>query len=261
MRLEKIAENRVRRVMRLGPRALAVRLATGALRRAAGRQSLRPGQVRFGDLRRTAPLSQWFGFDRGTPVDRIYIERFLARNAGAIRGRVLEVGDNSYTLRFGGAAVTRSDVLHVDESNPHATLIGDLADGAGLPGAAFDCIVLTQTLHLLFDLRKAVATLHRMLVPGGILLITVPGVSSVDRGEWGPSWHWSLTALSLEQLLAERFGSANLAVESHGNVLAAASFLYGLAAEELTQAEIDASDPRYPVIVAARAIKAEGPAS
>jgi SAM-dependent methyltransferase len=261
VRLERMAEGRVRRLLGLGPRALAARLATVALRRAADRQPPRPGEVRFGDLRRTAPLSQWFGFDRGTPVDRVYIEGFLSRNAGPIRGRVLEVGDNSYTLRFGGPAVMRSDVLHVDDSNPHATLIGDLSDGAGLPGAAFDCIVLTQTLHLLFDLRKAVATLHRMLVPGGTLLVTVPGVSSVDRGEWGPSWHWSLTPLSLQQLLAERFGSANLAVESHGNVLAAASFLYGLAAEELTQAEIDATDPRYPVIVAARAVKAEGPAA
>ena len=85
---------------------------------------------------------------------------------------MLEIGDNSYTLRFGGAEVTRSDVLHVDDSNPHATIVGDLADGGALPEAAFDCIVLTQTLHLLFDLRGAVAHLHRMLAPGGALLAT-----------------------------------------------------------------------------------------
>jgi SAM-dependent methyltransferase len=232
------------------------RKVVAKLRRLAGGPVPRPGRARLGDLRRVTPLSEWFGYDRGTPVDRAYIEAFLDRNAALIRGRVLEIGDNSYTLRFGGSAVTRSDVLHVDDSNPHATIVGDLADGAALPEAAFDCIVLTQTLHLLFDLRAAVGHLHRMLAPGGALLATVPGVSSVDRGEWGDTWHWSLTPLSLQRLLGERFAPANVAVESHGNVLVAAAFLYGLAAEELTAAEIAARDPRYPVIVAARAVKA-----
>jgi SAM-dependent methyltransferase len=219
---------------------------------------LRPGRVRFGDLRRVKPLSEWFGFDRGIPLDRIYVEEFLARHSGDIQGRALEVGDNAYTLRFGGAAVKRSDVLHVDSSNPHATIIGDLADGTGLPSDTFDCIVLTQTLHLIYDMRRAVATLHRMLAPGGVLLVTVPGVSSVDRGEWGATWHWSLTPLSLERLLAERFGARQVTIETHGNVLVAAGFLYGLSAEELTKAELAARDPRYPVIVTARAVKAEG---
>jgi hypothetical protein len=40
--------------------------------------------------------------------------------------------------------------------------------------------------------------------------------------------------------------------------LAAAGFLFGLAAEELTRGELAARDPRYPVIVAARAVKAVG---
>jgi SAM-dependent methyltransferase len=226
-------------------------------RRLAADAPPRPGRVRFGDLRRATPLSQWFGFDRGTPIDRVYIEAFLERNAADIRGRALEIGDNSYTLRFGGAAVLRSDILHVDRSNPHATIIGDLADESGLPEEAFDCIVLTQTLHLIYDLPRAARNLHRMLRPGGVLLATVPGVSSVDRGQWGASWHWSFTPLSLERLLAGTFGAAQVAIECHGNVLAAAGFLYGLAAEELSPGELTAQDARYPVIVAARAVKAE----
>ena len=168
---------------------------------------------------------------------------------------MLEIGDNSYTLRFGGRGVQHSDVLHVDRTNRHATIIGDLADGASLPTDTFDCIVLTQTLHLIYDMPRAIATLHRILVPGGVLLATVPGVSSMDRGEWGATWHWSLTPLSFERLLAEKFGKDQVAIESYGNVLVAAGFLYGLAAEELTKAEISAHDPRYPVIVAARTVK------
>jgi SAM-dependent methyltransferase len=228
--------------------------------RAARRWSHRfgPRRVRFGDLRRVKPLSEWFGFDRGTPLDRVYIEEFLARHSSDIRGRALEVGDNSYTLRFGGTAVQHSDVLHVDKANPNATIIGDLGDGKNLPSDTFDCIVLTQTLHLIYDMQHAVATLHRMLVPGGVLLVTVPGVSSVDRGEWGATWHWSLTPRSLERLLTDSFGAHQVTVETYGNLLVAAGFLYGLAAEELTRDELAARDPHYPVIVAARAVKAGG---
>jgi glycosyltransferase involved in cell wall biosynthesis len=61
----------------------------------------RIGAVDFGDLGSTRPISLDFGFDRGTPVDRYYVEGFLARHASDIRGRVLEIGDASYSRRFG----------------------------------------------------------------------------------------------------------------------------------------------------------------
>ncbi len=43
-----------------------------------------------------------FGYDRGLPIDRYYIERFLANNASDIRGHVMEIADNIYMRRFGG---------------------------------------------------------------------------------------------------------------------------------------------------------------
>src|SRR5688572_7108759 len=58
-----------------------------------------PGQVRFGDLRRTTPTASDFGFARGGPVDRYYIESFLNKPRARIGGRVLEVGDDTYTRR------------------------------------------------------------------------------------------------------------------------------------------------------------------
>ena len=153
------------------------------------------------------------------------------------------------------AAWTCSDFQHVSAGNPRATLVGDLAEGHNFPADAFDCIVLTQTLHLIYDMGKAVVTLHRMLKPGGVLLVTVPGVSSIDRGEWRATWYWSLSPAALRRLLSERFGEANNSVAAYGNVLTAIAFLYGLAESELRPAEIDAHDPQYPVIVAARAVK------
>jgi glycosyltransferase involved in cell wall biosynthesis len=244
------------RVFGLAPAAFVRVIGRRILK--ALRSRLRPVRrksVRFGDLRRLHPISPNFGFDRGKPVDRRYIEDFLTRNAKDIKGRVLEIGDNAYTMQYGGARVTRSDVLHIDESNPRATLVGDLAEGDRLPSQAFDCIVLTQTLQFVFDVHKAVVTLHRMLKPEGVLLLTVPGVTSIDRGEWGASWYWSLSPVALSRLLGGKFGEANISVTTYGNVLAAVGFLHGLAESELRPTELDAHDPQYPVIVAARAVK------
>ncbi|SEE13377.1 Glycosyltransferase involved in cell wall bisynthesis [Rhizobiales bacterium GAS188] len=219
-------------------------------------RSIPLGAVRFGDLKGRAPIGRQFGYDRGTPVDRYYVERFLARNSRDIRGRVLEIGDDAYTRQFGGSRVTQSDIFHVDGNNPQATIIGDLADPDSLSEAAFDCIILTQTLHLLFDMRSGIATLHRALKAGGVLLLTTPGISPVDSGEWGDTWYWSLTANAVLRLLAERFGLRNVNVMAHGNVFAATAFLQGLAQEELQCTDLDINDPSYPVIVTGRAVRA-----
>jgi SAM-dependent methyltransferase len=201
------------------------------------------------------PVSRTFGFDRGTPVDRYYLDRFLAEHKGDIRGRVLEVGDDRYTTRFGGATVEQSDVLHVDPAHPSATFVGDLAQAHTLPDAIFDCIIATQTLQFIFDMRAAVATLHKALKPSGVLLLTAPGISQIEEGKAASSWCWSLTAVAARRLLEERFPPAEVRVEAQGNVFAAAAFLYGLATEELDRADLDVFDPSYPVLVTCRATK------
>ena len=230
------------------------------VRRRLGRAAIVPdvGQVRWGDLRRTTPIERHFGFPRGKPVDRHYIEEFLARHAADIAGHVLEVGDNDYTMRFGGGHVTRNDVLHISEHAPAVTIVGDLANADHIPDETFDCFVLTQTLHIIFDMPAAIRTIHRILRPGGVVLITVPGITPIDQGEWRDTWYWSLTAAALRRLLGQ--GWSELAVETHGNVLGAVAFLHGITAAELTAEEMAVRDETYPVIVAARAVKA-GPAT
>src|SRR5262245_32603403 len=102
------------------------------------------GLVRFGGLRRVTPISRVFGLDRGTPVDRYYIEHFLSAHAADISGRVLEIGEDTYTFQFGGERVVNSDVLHVEVSNPKATIVADLTDASNISSDEFDCIILTQ---------------------------------------------------------------------------------------------------------------------
>jgi hypothetical protein len=220
------------------------------------RQRVPPvGRVRLGDLHRVNPISQCFGFDRGLPIDRYYIERFLGRHASEIAGRVLEVGDDTYTRQFGGSRVSRSDVLHVHRGNPRATIVGDLTDPEVLSENAFDCIVLTQTLQLIYDARLAIARIHRALAPGGVVLVTAPGISPIDRGEWGKTWFWSFTPAALQRLFGGVFGADAVMLEEYGNVFAATAFLQGLAVEEVDTTDLDPVDHAYPVIVALRARK------
>ncbi|MHC5825978.1 MAG: methyltransferase domain-containing protein, partial [Nostoc sp.] len=208
------------------------------------------GKVKFGSLRRVEPISQEFGFDRGDPVDRYYIENFLADYAEDIHGRVLEIKDNSYAQKFGGDRVVKSDVLDVIEGNLEATIIADLTCADQIPSDSFDCFVLTQTLQMIYDTRAALKTIHRILKPGGVVLATFPGISQInnDDDEYNGSWYWSFTTLSAQRLFEEVFPKSNVKVESYGNVLAAISFLQGLAVEELRREELDHRDRHYEVI-------------
>jgi SAM-dependent methyltransferase len=212
-------------------------------------------RVNFGDLRRLNPISREFGYDRGLPIDRYYIENFLNNRSLDICGRVLEIGDATYTRRFGGDRVTKSDVLHVVAGNPEATIVGDLTNSELIPSASFDCLILTQTLHLIYNLQAAIQTIDRILKPGGIALITVPGISQIAIDEWKDYWCWSLTAIAAHKLFTEVFPEENVTIEDRGNVLAATAFLQGLATQELTAAELDYRDPSYQMLIMIRVVK------
>lgn len=212
-----------------------------------------PGHVRFGDFRRLQPIDPYFGFMRGKPVTLHYIQDFLNCHADDIHGRVLEVMDSTYTRQFGGDRVTHSDVVDVDRANPLATIFADLSDPeAKIPGDAYDCVILTQTLQFIYDAPAALATIHRVLKPGGIALISVPGITKTDNS--GP-WYWSFTSDSTQRLVDGAFPGADVTVISRGNVLSATALLMGIAAEELSETELDAHDPHYPVCILARVVK------
>jgi SAM-dependent methyltransferase len=210
--------------------------------------------VHFGPFGTTRPISLDFGWDRGTPIDRYYVENFLALKTADVRQRVLEIGDDTYSRRYGGSKITKQDVLHLDLKHPKATLVGDMTQPDVLPDDAFDCILLTQTLQLIFDLEKAVGRLHAALRPGGVLLLTVPGISQIDRGQWRDNWCWSFTEVSIRRLFERHFGP-EMEIKTHGNVFAATAFLQGAALEEVDRAKLDIHDPAYPVVITLRAQK------
>ena len=213
------------------------------------------GKINFGGLARTTPYSRHFGFDRGMPIDRLYIERFLFENRDAIHGVTLEIGDDSYTRQFGEDRTTTRHVLHIDGSNPVATIVGDMSQPEILPEAAFDCAVITQTLHLIYDMRAAVRNLHNSLKPGGTLLLTTPGISQIATDQWRHNWYWSMTPAGARRLFGEAFGEDRIEVDFHGNVFAAIAFLTGAAVEEVPRRRLLVKDEAYPVVVTVRATR------
>jgi SAM-dependent methyltransferase len=214
------------------------------------------GRVDFGSLRRITPISTDWGFDRGTPVDRYYIDLFMQAQAGDVRGRVLELSNAEMTQRYGGARVTRSDVLNAVPAPAPVTLVGDLASGEGLPAGAFDCAIITQTMQFIYDVHGVVRTLHELLAPGGVALVTVPAITKISRQDmerWGQ--YWSFTSTSVRRLFEEAFAPDAIEIGVYGNVLAATAFLHGIAAEELTDEELLHRDPYYETLITVRAGK------
>ncbi len=207
----------------------------------------------WGSFRSHAPKSRHYGTDRGTALDRHYIEMFLAEHAKDVHGVVLEVASDAYARRFGGSRIEKTEVVSI-VAGPGVTIVGDLTSPTTLPRNHFDCIILTQTLCFIYDFKAALANCHAALRKGGVLLMTVPGIcqiSSFDDGLTGD--YWRFTVASTQRLVDEHF--QDTAVRSYGNVLAAVAYLHGLAKEELTREELDHHDREYQVIVAARGVQ------
>jgi SAM-dependent methyltransferase len=200
--------------------------------------------ARFGNTGRTEPLTNW-GSQRGQPVDRWYIERYLGDHSSDVSGRVLEVKSDLYASRLGASAV---DVVDIDPSNPYATVLGDLCDPATLEPSRYDAAIVTQTLQLVRDPQAAIRNLLGSLRRRGALLVTVPCLSrivgDIDRWRWTPA--------GFEQLIgAAAPPTAAIEVSGLGNGLAARAFLFGLAAADLQPDALPVHDGDYPLLVGA----------
>jgi SAM-dependent methyltransferase len=218
----------------------------------------RPGaSVRWGNLPKAAPLSTQSALDRGLPIDRYYIGEFLRERAADVRGDVMEMSRSSYTRTYGGDRVVTSTVVDIDPTNEQATLRCDLCEPRSLPREQFDCIVFTQTLHLLVDLDAALDNLWGALRPGGVLLLTVPALSCCTPIE---ADYWRFTPLGLEALLTRTLpAEAHIATNGRGNSFAAAAQIVAASVEDVGVRDLQDRDPAYPVVVEARVVKPSSP--
>lgn len=213
----------------------------------------KPAEFYFRPKHSIEPLSSHFGFDRGTPIDRVWIEDFLNKNRKLIRGRCLEITDDFYTKKFRGDKVSESDVLDIDRKNKKANIYGDLRNLKGvIKDNTYDCVILTHVLGLIDDLDSAVNELKRILKPGGVVLVTSACISPTYNLETN---FWRIMPQGARYLFGKHFGKENVKVGSYGNVLAGQSFWVGMAQEELTKKELMYNDPHFPCIVTICATK------
>ena len=199
---------------------------------------------------KTKPVSTVFGLDRGTPIDRFYIEQFLQHNSARITGTCIEIAENTYTKKY-GKSVSKSLILHVKQSN-NTDIIGDLQTGEGIPTEIADCFIMTQTLSFIYDLKATIKHSLQMLKPGGCLLITNPGITQLSRYDydrWGQ--YWSFTDMSIRKLFEEFVPAENIKTFTYGNVKTASCFLYGLSLEDLSLKDLQYNDPNYQLVIAA----------
>jgi hypothetical protein len=215
------------------------------------------GGRRLGSLQ-AEPVSRLFGFDRGTPIDRHYIREFLSLNRDAFRGTVMEVGDDQYSQLFKTPSIHKTIVVGASSptlSEPMVVPV-DFATGVGLSDEMADCLILTQVLPFIYDVRSALTNIHRLLRPGGVVLSTFGGISQISRFDmdrWGD--YWRFTDASAKRLFSEVFDPSDVVVSTYGNVASAKAFLDGLSSEELPRELLSAHDPDYQVTICVRAEK------
>jgi len=206
---------------------------------------------RWGNLRRVDPFSANFGFDRGTPIDRFYLHRFLDQNRDVITGDVLEIQSPGYTRLF-GRHVRRADSVDI---NPAVlpTYVCDLAKSGGvIPPDRYDCFLLPNTLCVLQDIEGCLRQAVRVVKPGGTVLATTAAFVPLTP-DYPDYWH--LSADGWREVALRSWSGCGVEIHSHGNCLAAVAAMLGLAVEELTPAELEVDDPRYPVLVTLKCVR------
>ncbi len=210
---------------------------------------IRPNSRYFLAAKNLEPISSKFGFDRGMPIDRFWIDAFINENSALIKGRVLEIDDKRYTSRFLNK-ISVLDVLDINKNNKKANIHGDLRDLSGvIEDNVYDCIILTHVIGMIDDVPSAIKELRRILKPGGAILLTCSSISPVYDEKTS---YWRFTKASVSYLFKNGFKTQ---IETKGNVLAGQCFWVGMAQEELTVKELEFNDPRFPCIVTAVLIK------
>ncbi len=200
------------------------------------------------------PASRRFGLERGTAIDRFYIERFLARNKEKIKGTVMEIAEDRY-MRMFRENIKESVILHVNGWG-EGVIKGDLATGEGIVENSVDCMICTQTLPFIYDIHHVVKNIYKLLKPKGTLLLTASAISQIslyDYNNWGD--YWRFTGQSMKALLMETFSENQVDICTYGNMKTAIIFLYGMCLEEIAREDLEYQDEQFPMIVAAVARK------
>ena len=205
--------------------------------------------IDWGDLRRRFPLCNLFGFTRGTPIDRYYLDKFISEIRPQVAGTVLEVGgvlQNRELYQFSKA--TEYHTLDI-AANPGVTSVGDVHDPATFKPESLDAVVIFNVLEHCHNPWVVVQNIYIWLKVGGKCFCMVP---SAQRLHDIPGDYWRPLPDGMQQLFQD-YRQKKLYV--YGNPLTVVANFMGISAEELSSDELDDFHPDYPVITCIVAMK------
>ena len=210
-------------------------------------------------LNRKEPFSRIFGLDRGTAIDRRFMEDFLSLHKDSIQGKVLEIGGDQYTYKF-GSNLASTAILAGSENSSRSICFPypshDLTAHHSLDAVGkYDLVIATNVLNFIYDFKAAIHGLAKLTQPdSGILLATLAGVSQISRFDydrWGD--YWRFNDMSIKQLFEEYFEQVE--VTAYGSAPLAAAFIMGLSQEEVPSTLFEHHDPDYQILIGVKAAK------
>ncbi|MFE0258268.1 class I SAM-dependent methyltransferase [Streptomyces sp. NPDC059010] len=199
------------------------------------------GGIDWGQLRRLIPICPAFGMSRGTPIDRHYLNQFIAEIHDFVQGDVVEIGGlDSNGGAYGFTRASKYRGLDIREA-PGVSLVGDAADPGIIPADSLDTIIAFNVLEHTARPWQVVDNMRQWLRPGGTACCMVP---SAQRLHSAPEDYWR----PLPAALREMFSAwSEQTVHQYGNPLSVIASLMGIAAEELDALELSSYHPDYPV--------------
>ena len=202
------------------------------------------------DKSRVYPVNDIFGYRRGTPIDRYYIEQAMKDYSSYIKGTVLEVGGSEYTKKFSKTKKNDSFILNYTQMEGDQIIVGDLSNKHSVEGYKFNTFICTQTLNFIYDFHTAIDTSYELLNHGGYYLGTVASVSNIskyDNSRWGDYWRFTKKGLTTS---LEKSNFDVIDIKAYGNVLSAKAIFDGCVVEDFEDITLlDHFDPVYPIIV------------
>lgn len=140
---------------------------------------------------------------------------------------MLEIGDRHYTELY-GSENAQSYVLHFEEGSCQEPydFFGNLITGTGLTQDFYDCIILTQVLNFVEDITYTADHLINALKPGGKILLSVSGISTICRYDmeiYGQ--YWNFTDKSIKNMFSKN--NTKCDVFTRGNCKVACAFCRG----------------------------------
>lgn len=198
--------------------------------------------IDWGDLRRKFPLCNLFGFTRGVPIDRYYLEKFISEIRLEVVGTVLEVGGvlvNRELYQFSNA----TEYLTLDvEARPGISKVGDIHNPATIEFESLDTVVIFNVLEHCYDPWLAVKNIYSWLKVGGKCFCMVPNSQKIHDI---PADYWRILPDGMKQIFQD-FPQQKLYV--YGNPMSVIANFLGISAGELSPKELDDFHPDYPSI-------------